>query len=89
MNENTEQLASDKIDVELTQWGWLIHNKNQINLNAALGIAIREYQTDIGPAGYVLSVTYNPLASSKPSVQDKRYTLSCMKNKRKVTGQPN
>ena len=50
MNQNPEQLARDTIDVELTQCGWVIQNKNQINLNAATGVAIREYQTDIGPA---------------------------------------
>ena len=61
MNQNPEQLARDTIDVELTQCGWVIQNKNQINLNAATGIAIREYQTDIGPADYVLFVNKQPV----------------------------
>ena len=61
MNQNPEQLARDTIDVELTQCGWVIQNKNQINLNAATGVAIREYQTDIGPADYVLFVNKQPV----------------------------
>ncbi len=56
MNQNPEQLARDKIDAMLIASGWLIQNKNKINLNASLGIAVREYQTDIGPADYVLFV---------------------------------
>lgn len=55
-NQNPEQIARDKIDAELVQCGWVIQNKNQINLKAATGVAIREYQTDIGPADYALFV---------------------------------
>jgi hypothetical protein len=58
---NPEQLARNKIDIELTQCCWVTQNKNQINLNAGTGIAIREYQTDIGPADYVLFVNKQPV----------------------------
>ncbi len=61
MNQTPEQIARDKIDAELIQCGWLIQNKNQINLNAGVGIAVREYQTDIGPADYVLFVDKKPV----------------------------
>ena len=60
-NQNPEQLARDKIDVQLIACSWVIQNKNQINLNAGLGIAVREYQTDIGPADYVLFVDKKPV----------------------------
>lgn len=56
MNQNPEQLARDIIDKQLIACGWIIQNKNSINLSASIGIAIREYQTDIGPADYVLFV---------------------------------
>ena len=39
----------------------LIQNKNQVNLKAATGVAVREYQTDIGPADYVLFVDKKPV----------------------------
>ena len=60
-NQNAEQLARDIIDAALVQCGWVIQSKNQINLNAGMGVAIREYQTDIGPADYVLFVDKRPV----------------------------
>ncbi|MCW3102321.1 MAG: putative type modification methyltransferase, subunit [Bacteroidetes bacterium] len=56
MNQNPEQIARDHIDSQLIACGWLIQDKKRINLSAGLGIAIREYPTDIGPADYVLFV---------------------------------
>ena len=60
-NQNPELLARDIIDRQLIACGWLIQSKSQINLNAGLGIAVREYQTDIGPADYVLFVNKKPV----------------------------
>ena len=56
MNQNPEQIARDHIDKQLLACGWLIQDKKKINLAAGIGIAIKEYQTDIGPADYVLFV---------------------------------
>lgn len=55
-NQNPEQIARDKIDSQLIECGWIIQDKKKFNLAAGLGVAIREYQTDIGPADYVLFV---------------------------------
>lgn len=56
INQNPEQIARDNIDKQLMLCGWIIQDKKKVNLAAGLGIAIREYQTDIGPADYVLFV---------------------------------
>jgi type I restriction enzyme R subunit len=56
LNQNPEQIARDNIDKQLMLCGWIIQDKKKVNLSAGLGIAIREYQTDIGPADYVLFV---------------------------------
>lgn len=56
INQNPEQIARDRIDKQLLASGWLIQDKKKINLIAGLGVAVREYQTDIGPADYVLFV---------------------------------
>ena len=56
INQNPEQIARDNIDKQLIACGWIIQDKKKFNLAAGLGIAIREYQTDIGPADYVLFV---------------------------------
>ena len=55
-NQNPEQAARDRIDALLTASGWVLQDLKSIDLQAGLGIAVREYQTDIGPADYVLFV---------------------------------
>jgi type I restriction enzyme R subunit len=55
-NQNPEQLARDRIDAMLIASGWVIQSRQNINLNAGVGIAVKEYPTDIGPADYVLFV---------------------------------
>jgi type I restriction enzyme, R subunit len=60
-NQNPEQIARDNIDRQLRTCGWIIQNKKQINLNAGFGVAVREYQTDVGPADYVLFVDAKPV----------------------------
>src|SRR5688572_18912642 len=51
-----EDKAREQIDLRLEQAGWIIQDVKQLNLRAAIGIAIREYPTDTGPADYVLFV---------------------------------
>jgi len=62
LNQNPEQIARDKIDAELLQCGGVLQNKNQVNLNADVGIAVREYQSDIGPAYYVVFIDKKPVS---------------------------
>jgi len=51
-----EELARQQIDRQLEQTGWLIQDVNAINLGAGLGVAVREFPTDAGPADYVLFI---------------------------------
>lgn len=60
MNQNPEQIARDNIDKQLTACGWVIQSIKQINLNAGIGVAVKEYLTDVGPADYVLFVDGKP-----------------------------
>ena len=55
-NQTPEQAARDKIDRMLSQSGWVVQDKKKIDFSASLGIAVREYQTDVGPVDYVLFV---------------------------------
>lgn len=55
-NQTPEQQARDQIDRMLIQAGWRVQNNNTINLHDGLGQAVREYQTNVGPADYVLFV---------------------------------
>ncbi|SEN53994.1 type I restriction enzyme, R subunit [Nitrosomonas marina] len=53
---NPEQKARDNIDNMLRQAGWRVQDKDKINFTAGPGIAVREYQSDVGPTDYVLFV---------------------------------
>lgn len=60
-NQNPEQIARDNIDKQLIASDWVIQTKDKINLSAGVGVAVREYQTDIGPADYILFVNRKPV----------------------------
>ena len=60
-NQNPEQKARDEIDRQLFAAGWVVQSKSHINLAAGLGVAVREYQTEVGPADYVLFVDKKPV----------------------------
>ena len=51
-----EQLARQKIDRLLQAAGWAVQDMRQLNLGASPGVAVREFQTESGPADYVLFV---------------------------------
>ena len=60
-NQTPEQAARENIDSSLTQAGWAVQDKKGIDPKASLGLAIREYQTDTGPADYVLFIDRKPV----------------------------
>ena len=78
-NQNPEQLARDEIDKQLIACGWIVQPKKSINLNAGLGIAVREYQTDIGPADYVLFIDKKSVGiiEAKPAEEGVRLFYYC------------
>ena len=51
-----EAKARQQIDERLAQAGWVVQDMKQLNLGASLGVAVREFPTDTGPADYVLFV---------------------------------
>lgn len=59
-NQNPEQKARDHIDKQLIACGWLIQEVKLVNLHAGVGVAVKEYLTDVGPADYVLFVDGRP-----------------------------
>ncbi len=70
-NQTPEQRARDNIDKMLNASGWMVQNKKNIDFSAGLGIAVREYQTDVGPADYVHltgELTGGPRGGRKPPV---------------------
>jgi type I restriction enzyme R subunit len=46
---NPEAHARQEIDANLTLAGWVVQDVKDINLGASLDVAVREFQTDVGP----------------------------------------
>jgi type I restriction enzyme R subunit len=86
INQNPKQRARDNIDKMLRAAGWHVQNKYKINFSAGLCIAVREYQTDVGRADYVLFVDKvavgvieaNPEDCSHKITTSFREVLSCL-----------
>ena len=60
-NQTPEQAARDVIDERLREAGWVVQHNRKIDFQAGPGVAVREYQTDAGPADYVLFVGKQPV----------------------------
>ena len=69
-NRTPEQAARDVIDEKLSQAGWFVQDAKKIDFSAGLGIAVREYQTDVGPADYVLFVGRKPVGVVEAKPED-------------------
>jgi type I restriction enzyme R subunit len=76
LNQNPEQLARDNIDRQLLACGWVIQDKSKINLHASLGVAVREYQTNVGPADYVLFVDKQPVGIIEAKREEEGHRLT-------------
>lgn len=51
-----EQKARALIDQQLRAAGWVIQDRDEMNLGASLGVAVREYPMAVGPCDYLLFV---------------------------------
>jgi type I restriction enzyme R subunit len=51
-----EQFARQKIDGLLIAAGWVLQDMAEFNRNAALGVAVREFQLPSGPCDYLLFI---------------------------------
>ena len=61
VDKNPEQIARDRIDDRLRVADWDAQDRNAIDFKAGLGIAVREYQTAVGPADYLLFADTRPV----------------------------
>jgi hypothetical protein len=67
---NPGQKARDTIDAMLDLAGWKVQSRKKIDFNAGFGIAVREYQTDVAPADYVLCTDKKPVGVIEAKPQD-------------------
>lgn len=75
INQNPEQIARDNIDRQLEKCGWKIQDRKNINLGASLGVVVREYYTNNGPADYILFVDKKPIGVIEAKREDQGVKL--------------
>ena len=75
INQSPEQIARDDIDKQLHATGWAVQDKDKIDWNESIGIAVREYQTDVGPADYVLFVERRPVGIIEAKKEEEGHRL--------------
>ncbi len=83
INQNPEQIARDRIDEMLSNADWIVQSKNEVDLSAGKGIAVREYQTDIGPADYALFVDRKPVGIIEAKREEEGYRLTVAEDQSK------
>ena len=54
--EKDEAVTREEIDNKLIAAGWAVQDKKRINLMEKQGVAVREMDTDTGPADYMLFI---------------------------------
>lgn len=79
-NQTPEQIARDHIDRQLTASGWIIQGVREVNLFAGIGIAIKEYLTDVGPADYVLFVEGKPCGIIEAKREEEGHRINVHEN---------
>jgi len=75
-NQNPEQIARDQIDKQLTACGWTIQSIRKVNLHVGIGVAVKEYLTDVGPADYVLFVDGKPCGVIEAKKEEEGHKLN-------------
>lgn len=76
INQYPEQIARDRIDQMLIAADWVVQSKKKVDLSAGKGVAVREYQTDTGPADYVLFVDRKPVGVIEAKREDEGHRLT-------------
>ena len=74
-NQNPEQIARDNIDRQLIASGWIIQGIRDVNLHVGIGVAVKEYLTDVGPADYVLFVAGKPCGVIEAKREEEAHKL--------------
>ena len=83
INQDPEQRARDQIDQMLRQAGWQVFDKNQGSIYAGLGVAMREYQTEVGPVDYALFVDGQPAGVIEAKREEEAHRMSMVEEQSK------
>ena len=78
-----EEQARQDIDKQLEKANWLIQDRQNINLGAGPGIAVREFHTNAGPIDYALFVNRKAIGvvEAKPALSLSQLSLDIFTSK--------
>ncbi len=73
-----EEKARLVIDKKLSDAGYAVQDVKEFNPHARLGVAVREWQTDSGPADYVIFIAGKPVGIIEAKAHDKGEKLTAV-----------
>lgn len=68
-NQTPEQASRVKIDAKLAEAGWIVQSVKTIDFGAGPEVVVREYQTDVGPANYIVFIDRKPVGVAQVAGQ--------------------
>jgi len=84
VNQDPEQIARDNIDKQLIACGWVIQDKDKINLNVGIGVVVRYYLTQDGKeTDYVLFVDKKPVGIIEAKREEEGFRLTTVEEQSK------
>jgi type I restriction enzyme, R subunit len=82
-----EEKARLNIDRMLSESGWVIQNMKELNPDASLGVAVREYPTDSGEVDYALFINRQPVGIIEAKKEGVPLTKTEEQSERYATGE--
>lgn len=83
-----EEKARKKIDRLLEAAGWVIQDRNEMNLGASLGVAVREFPLSEGPADYTLFINRKAVGVLEAKPEGTTLSGVAEQTKKYLTGIP-
>lgn len=71
-----EEKARLEIDRKLEEAGYIVQDMKELNPSAGLGVVVREYQTESGPADYLIFIDKRPVGFIEAKAHDKGVMLT-------------
>ena len=71
-----EEKARLTIDKKLEEAGYVVQDMDEFNPSASLGVIVREYQTDSGPADYLIFINKRPVGFIEAKARNKGEKLT-------------
>ena len=74
--KDNEAFARQTIDAKLSEAGWVVQDYEDTDLTIALGVVVREFQTETGPVDYLMFVNKVPIGIIEAKKNDLGHNLT-------------